>query len=79
MLKSTVFPFELPSEFSPGPLTEVIQFGAREMLRTAVRAEVTCFMAVHAHLLDEEGLQRLVRHGFLPEREVMTGIGTVPV
>ena len=79
MSKSTVVPFELPSEFSPDPLTEVIQFGARELLRTAVQAEVAGFMAVHAHLLDEEGRQRLVRHGFLPEREVMTGIGTVPV
>ena len=25
MAKSTVLPFELPSEFSPDPLTEVIQ------------------------------------------------------
>jgi transposase-like protein len=79
MSKSTVVPFELPSEFSPDPLTEVIQAGARELLRTAVQAEVSGFMAVHAHLLDEDGRQRLVRHGFLPEREVMTGIGTVPV
>jgi len=28
MAKSTVVPFELPSEFSPDPLTEVIQNGA---------------------------------------------------
>jgi transposase len=27
-------------------------------------------MAGHVHLLDDEGRQRLVRHGFLPEREV---------
>ncbi len=79
MSKSTVVPFELSSEFSPDPLTEVIQFGARELLRTAVQAEVAGFMAVHAQLLDKEGRQRLVRHGFLPERAVMTGIGTVPV
>lgn len=79
MSKSTVVPFELPSEFSPDPLTEVIQAGARELLRTAIQAEVSGFMTAHAHLLDEEGRQRLVRHGFLPEREVMTGIGTVPV
>ena len=46
---------------------------------TAVRAEVSEFMAGHAHLLDDAGRQRLVRHGFLPEREVMTGIGKVPV
>jgi len=74
MSKSTVVPFELPSEFSPDPLT-----GARELLCTAIQAEVSGFMTAHAHLLDEEGRQRLVRHGFLPEREVMTGIGTVPV
>lgn len=79
MAKSTVVSFELPSEFSPDPLTEIIQAGARELLRTAVQAEVAGFIAEYAHLLDDEGRQRLVRHGFLPEREVMTGIGTVPV
>ena len=36
-------------------------------------------MKGHAHLLDDEGRQRLVRHGFLPERDVMTGIGKVTV
>ena len=79
MAKSTVVPFDLPSEFSPDPLTTVIQAGARELLRTAVIAEVSDFIAEYAHLLDEEGRQRLVRHGFLPEREMMTVIGKVPV
>lgn len=79
MSKSSVVPFELASEFSPDPLTEVIQAGARELLATAVLAEVSGFIAEHADLLDEDGRQRLVRHGFLPEREVMTGIGKVPV
>lgn len=79
MAKSTVVPFEVPSEFSPDPLTEVIQNGAKALLHTAIQAEVSSFIAEHAHLLDEAGRQRLVRHGFLPEREVMTGIGTVPV
>jgi putative transposase len=36
-------------------------------------------MGGHAYLLDDEGRQRLVRHGFLLEREVMTGIGKVAV
>ena len=66
MAKSTVVPFELPTEFSHDPLTEVIQAGAKELLRTAVQAEVSGFIAEHAHLLDEEGRQRLVRHGDLP-------------
>ena len=79
MTKSTVLPFEVPSEFSPDPLTEVIQAGARELLRAAIQAEVAAFMVEHSQLLDDAGRQRLVRHGFLPEREIMTGIGTVPV
>ena len=54
-------------------LTAVIQAGAKEVLRPAVQAEVSAFIAEHAHLLDEDGRQRLVRHGFLPEREMMTG------
>ena len=31
MAKSTVVPFELPSEFSADPLSEVIQAGAKEL------------------------------------------------
>ncbi len=68
MAKPTVVPFELPSDFSPDPLTAVIQAGAKELLRAAVQAEVSAFIAEHASLLDGEGRQRLVRHGFLPER-----------
>ena len=53
--------------------------GARELLRAAIQAEVSAFIGEHAHLLNEEGQQRLVRHGFLPERKLMTGIGEAPV
>ena len=72
-------PLQQPSDFSPDTLTEVIQAGARELLRTAVQAEVSAFISEHRHLVDEKGRKRLVRHGFLPEREVMTGIGKVQV
>ena len=37
MAKSTVLPFEQPSEFSPDPLTEVIQNGAKALLHTAIQ------------------------------------------
>jgi putative transposase len=79
MNKDTVIKFTKPSEFSDDPLTDVLRKGARELLATAVQAEVTEFISAHEHLLDENGRQRLVRHGFLPQREVMTGIGKVAV
>jgi hypothetical protein len=60
-------------------LTEVLRNGARTLLAQAVEAEVAEFLAEHADLKTQRGCQRLVRHGHLPEREVMTGIGPVAV
>ncbi len=79
MVNDTVIEFTAPSEFSADPLRDVLRQGARDLLATAVQAEVSEFIAGHAHLLDDGGRRRLVRHGFLPERQVMTGIGKVPV
>jgi putative transposase len=61
------------------PFTAVLRDGARRLLAQAVEAEVAEFLGKHANLETENGLQRVVRHGHLPEREVMTGIGPVPV
>ena len=44
MTKTTVIDFARPSDFSPDPLTDVLRAGARELLATAVRAEVSAFM-----------------------------------
>ncbi len=60
-------------------LTEVLRNGARALLAQAVEAEVASFLAKHADIKTEDGRARVVRHGHLPEREVMTGIGPIPV
>ena len=60
-------------------LTEVLRNGARALLAQAVEAEVAGFLAKHADLKTGDAHQRVVRHGHLPEREVMTGIGPVAV
>src|SRR5499425_1903384 len=60
-------------------LTEVLRRGARALLTQAVEAEVAEFLAKHADLKTETGHQRVVRHGHLPEREIMTGVGPVTV
>jgi putative transposase len=67
-----------PGEFAD-PLTEVLRNGARQLLAQAVETEVTELLAAHAHLATEEGCQRLVRHGHMPERTIQTGIGPVEV
>ena len=60
-------------------LPEVLRSGASRLLVHAVEAEVQAFLAAHEHLVDDEGRQRVVRHGHMPEREVQTGIGPVTV
>jgi len=60
-------------------LTEVLRSGARALLIQAVEAEVAEFLAKHAGLKTETGHQRVVRHGHLPEREIMTGVCPVAV
>jgi transposase-like protein len=74
----TVVALRQPGEFED-LLTDVLRQGARKLLAQAVEAEVADFLAAHADLTTEDGRQRLVRHGHLPERTVQTGIGPVDV
>jgi transposase-like protein len=75
---SSVFRLSQPGTFSD-PLTDVLRNGARALLSQAVEAEVAALLNRHADQLTDDGRQRLVRHGHLPEREIVTGIGPVAV
>jgi putative transposase len=57
-------------------LTEVLRSGARKLLAAAVDAEVEEFLSQHN---SGAGVARFVRNGYLPEREIQTGIGDVTV
>ena len=80
MYEDTVVSFSHPDRISiEDPLTEVLRAGARRLLAEAVEAEVAAFIEEHADLSDDSGRRRVVRHGYLPERRVQTGIGPVAV
>jgi hypothetical protein len=72
---TNVFQFSQPGTFAD-PLTEVLRNGARALLAQAVEAEVAALLGCHADKLTADGHQRVVRHGHLPEREILTGIGS---
>jgi putative transposase len=76
--KTNVFPLCQPGTFAD-PLTEALRNGARTLLAQAVEAEVAALLESHADKRTEDGRVRLVRHGHLPEREIVTGIGPVAV
>ena len=60
-------------------LTILLRKGARELLRQAVEVELEEFLQKHEELRLADGRKRIVRNGYLPSREVQTGIGPVPV
>jgi transposase-like protein len=75
---NSIIEFAQPGAFTDS-LTEILRDGARALLAQAVEAEVADFLTRHADLKTAAGRQRVVRHGHLPEREIMTGIGLVAV
>ena len=78
MTDTNVFHLVQPGTFTDR-LTEVLRDGAHMLLMQAFEAEVAGFLAEHADKRTDDGRQRLVRHGHLPERSIMTGIGPVEV
>jgi putative transposase len=78
MTDTNVLHFSQPGTFAD-PLTEVLRNGARALLAQAVEAEVATLLDKHANEVTDDGRRRLVRHGHLPEREIVTGIGPVAV
>lgn len=78
MTEDNVIKLIQPGSFED-PLTEVLRSGARALLAQAVEAEVAVFLGRHGDLKTGDGHARVVRHGHLPEREILTGIGPVAV
>jgi transposase-like protein len=76
--ETNVFQLGEPGSFSD-PLTEILRNGARALLAQAVEAELSAWLESHAEKRTADGRRRVVRHGHLPEREIMTGIGPVAV
>lgn len=60
-------------------ITEILKQGSQRLLAAALEAEVDDFLAAFAGQRDAAGRRVVVRNGHLPEREIQTGLGAVPV
>ena len=67
-----------PDQPADDPLTSLLQQGARQLIAQAVEAELQAYLEQHRDLR-HEGKAAIIRNGYLPEREIQTGIGSVPV
>jgi transposase-like protein len=78
MQEGTTTSLAFPST-SRDVLTDILREGAQQMLSAAIEAEVAEWIEAHRHLTDGRGHRQVVRNGYLPQREITTGIGPVKV
>ncbi|MFC1895627.1 transposase, partial [Thermodesulfobacteriota bacterium] len=79
MSNDSVIALKKPDSFVDDPITEIIRQGARKLLAQALEAEIQLFVNQYTDFKDELGRQRIVRNGYRPEREIQSGIGSIPV
>lgn len=61
------------------PLDVIVREGAQKMLQAAIEAEVDEFVEQQGTKVDENGRRQVVRNGYLPAREVLTGAGKLEI
>ncbi len=59
-------------------LSDLVRDGAQRIIKQAVQAELDAFLQAHSDR-DDEGRRAVVRNGYQPERDVLTGVGPVSV
>lgn len=79
MSNDNVIELQKTTTFIDDPITEILRQGARKLLAQALETEIEVFINQYKDLKDELSRQRIVRNGHLPERDIQTGIGAVPV
>ena len=60
-------------------LSDILRAGAQKMLKAAIEKEVSDYVNERIDIVDENGRRLVVRNGSLPEREILTGVGSVAV
>jgi putative transposase len=78
MKKDTVVELRRPAQ-AEDLLTTMLRDGAQRLVAQAVQAEFEEFLARFSGERFEDGRAAVVRNGFQPEREVLTGLGPVSV
>ena len=60
-------------------LDDVVRRGARQVIQQAIEAELAQLLEQYENVKTLHGQRAVVRNGYLPEREVLTGAGAVAV
>lgn len=79
MSQDNLIDLKKPEAFVNDPITDILRQGARRLLTAALEVEIETFLQQYKEITDDKGCQRVVRNGYLPEREIQTGVGQVAV
>lgn len=77
--------FDLPQDKNPSGISarsafdEVLRQGARRMLQEAIEAEVAEYIGKCQEIKDEKNKRLVTRNGYLPPRDILTGIGSLNI
>ena len=77
MSKDNVVTLQSPAGIED-PLTELLRTGAKRLIQQAIEAKLAQLLAQYGEQVDDQGRRAVVRNGYLPEREVLTGVGPIP-
>lgn len=80
MRKNNIIDYQNPSQnLVTDVLSEFLKESAQKMLQLAIEEEVQNFISSYQDKLLTNGSGQVVRNGYLPERNIQTGIGEVAV
>lgn len=79
MNNSKVIEIKNPELKNTDVLTDILRSSAKQMLACAIETELQEFLANNSHLLAPNNKLRIVRNGYLPERQITTGIGPIDI
>lgn len=60
-------------------LEEVLREGAQKMLQEAIETEVAEYVRIHQELRDTMNKRLVTKNGYLPSRDILTGIGSLNI
>ena len=69
----------LQEQLQGSVLEELARKGARQLLAQALEVEVAEFVEKHQSKIDTEGRRQVVRNGYMPARDLVTGIGPLKI
>ena len=80
MRKSNIIDYKNPSQnLVTDVLSQFLRESAQKMLQLGIEEEVQNFISSYQDKLLINGSRQVVRNGYLPERNIQTGIGEVAV